>query len=151
MKLQTKYFGEVECDEEAVINFPAGLPGLDDEHSYAILPFEGSGGSMFCLQSIVTPGLALVALDPFSLDAGYQPVLQESELKQLGVTDWQELSYCVLCVVKNPVSASTVNLKCPIAIHPQTRQARQIIMESDTYEMRHPLAQFGPGEEAAPC
>ncbi len=151
MKLQTKYFGEVECDEEAVITLPVGLLGLDDEHSYAILPFEGSGGSMFCLQSTVTPGLALVALDPFSLRTDYEPVLQPNELKRFGVEDWRELTYCVLCVVKNPVSASTVNLKCPIAIHPQTREACQIIMETDAYEMRHPLAEFSPGEEAAPC
>ena len=51
--------------------------------------------------------------------------------------------------VKNPVSDSTVNLKCPLVIHPETRQARQVIMER--YEMRHPLAEFGRGEEAATC
>ena len=63
--------------------------------------------------------------------------------------DAGELGFYVLCAVKNPVSDSTVNLKCPLVIHPETRQARQVIMER--YEMRHPLAGFSRREEAAPC
>ena len=43
-----------------------------------------------------------------------------------------------------------MNLKCPIAIHPETRVARQVILDNDRYEMRHPLAQFG-GEGGAEC
>ena len=89
-------------------------------------------------------------MDPFSLLPHYEPVLQPHELKELGVKDSQELGFYVLCVVKKPVSDSTVNLKCPVAIHPETRTARQVILETDAYEMRHPLAQFG-GEEGAPC
>jgi flagellar assembly factor FliW len=89
-------------------------------------------------------------MDPFSLLPGYTPVLQPNELKELGVADSQELGFYVLCVVKKPVSGSTVNLKCPVAINPDTRVARQVILEADDYEMRHPLAQFGT-EEGAPC
>ena len=74
---------------------------------------------------------------------------ETGELRQLGVSEVGDLGFYVLCAVKNPVSASTVNLKCPLVIHPETRQARQIIMER--YEMRHPLAEFSRGEEAAPC
>ena len=89
-------------------------------------------------------------MDPFSLLPGYAPALQPQELKELGAADSQELGFYVLCVVKKPVSESTVNLKCPIAVHPETRAARQVILETDAYEMRHPLAQFGR-EEGAPC
>ena len=106
-----------------------------------------------CLQAELgsqTPALAFVAMDPFSLSPDYAPVLQPRELKDLGVQDSQELGFYVLCVVKRPVSDSTVNLKCPIAIHPDTRVARQVILESDAYEMRHPLAQFRT-EEGAVC
>ena len=49
-----------------------------------------------------------------------------------------------------PVSESTVNLKCPVAVHPETRVAQQVILETDRYEMRHLLSQFGP-REGAPC
>ena len=148
MKLQTKYFGQIDYDAEDIITFSSGPFGFEDEHQFLLLPFDGSAGALLCFQSVNTPALAFLA--PFSLLPGYEPVLQPQELKELGVKDSQELGFYVLCVVKKPVADSTVNFKCPVAIHPETRAARQVILEADSYEMRHPLAQFGT-EEGAPC
>lgn len=149
LKLQTKYFGEIEYEAKDVIHFSAGLFGFEEEQDFLLLPFEGGGGSMLCLQSVKTSALAFVVLDPFTFKPDYMPVLEEAELRQFGVEEAGDLGFYVLCAVKNPVSESTVNLKCPLVIHPDTRQARQVIMER--YEMRHPLAEFSRGEEAAPC
>ena len=148
-KIASKYFGEVEYEAKDVIHFSSGLFGFAEEREFLLLPFDGSNGGMLCLQSVKTPPLAFVVLDPFTLDPEYAPVLEEAELRQLGVKEVGDLGFYVLCAVKNPVSASTVNLKCPLAIHPETRQARQVIMER--YEMRRPLAEFGRGEEAPTC
>lgn len=150
MKLQSKYFGEIEYEAGDVITFPVGPFSFEDEQEFLLLPFEGGAGSLLCFQSVNTPALAFVAMDPFALMPSYSPVLQPNELKELGVSDSQELGFYVLCVVKNPVSDSTVNLKCPVAIHPETRVARQVILETDDYEMRHPLAEFGK-EEGVTC
>ncbi len=150
MKLQTKYFGQIDYEAEDIITFPVGPFGFEEEHEFLILPFDGGAGSLLCFQSTRTPALAFVAMSPFSLLPGYNPILQPQELKDLGVTDSQELGFYVLCVVKKPVSDSTVNLKCPVAIHPETRVARQVILDTDAYEMRHPLAQFG-AEEGRLC
>ena len=149
LKLQTKYFGEIEYEEKDVVRFPAGIIGFEEEQAFLLLPFDGSGGGMLCLQSVRTPALAFVVLDPFTLKPDYAPELERAELKQFGVAEVGDLRFYVLCAVKSPVSASTVNLKCPLVIHPETREARQVIMEQ--YEMRHPLAEFSRGEEAAPC
>ena len=151
MKLQAKYFGEIEYVDADVITFPAGLFGFEEEREFLLLPFEGSAGTLLCFQSVHTPALAFVAMDPFALMSDYTPVLQPQELNELGVTDSQELGFYVLGVVKKPVADSTVNLKCPVAINPETRVARQVILEADTYEMCHPLDQFGSKEEGAPC
>ena len=150
MKLHTKYFGEIEYLEEDLLHFTAGPFGFEEEREFLLLPFEGSAGTLLCFQSTRTPALAFVAMDPFALLPEYAPVLQPQELEELGVSDSQELGCYVLCVVKKPVSDSTVNLKCPVAINPDTRAARQVILESDVYEMRHSLAQFST-EEGAPC
>lgn len=151
LKIQSKYFGEIDYEPEDIITFPTGLFGFEEEHEFLLLPFEGSNGGMLCLQSAATPALSFVVLNPFVLCPGYAPVLQKAELNLFGVKDVQELAFYVLCAVKNPASASTVNLKCPLVIHPEKREARQIIMEMDDYDMRHPLAEFGPREEAASC
>lgn len=150
MKLQSKYFGEIEYEAEETITFPNGIFGFEEEHSFLLMPFDGSHGNMMlCLQSTATPALAFIVLDPFSLKPDYTPVLRKAELQLFGVEDVGELGFYVLCAVKKPVSDSTVNLRCPLVIHPETRVARQVIMEQ--YEMRHPLSEFGGGEGAISC
>lgn len=151
MKLQTKYFGEVECQEEDLLNFSVGMFGFDDERQYLLMPFEGSEGTLLCLQSAKTPGLAFVVMDPFALHPEYAPVLQPQELKELGVEKEEELCFYVLCAVKHPVGDSTVNMKCPVAMNPSTRTCRQLILDTDAYDMRHILSQFGRKEDAAQC
>lgn len=151
MRLQTKYFGEIDCPEEEVLRFPEGLFGFEEEKVFYLLPFEGGGGSLLCFQSSVTPGLAFVAMNPFCLKPDYAPKLAPGELKALGVERSEDLCFYTLCVVRNPVSDSTVNLRCPVAVNEDTRQAMQVILEDQGYKMHHRLSEFGQREEAAPC
>ena len=150
MEVDTKYFGRITVEEADVFYFQNGLFGFEDEKQFLLLPFAGGEGNLLCFQSVKTAGLAFVAMNPFSLKDDYAPVLQRAELEALGVQRSEELFYYVLCVVRNPVSESTVNLKCPVVINEDTHQAAQVILESGDYEMRHLLSQLGPKEEK-PC
>lgn len=145
MELDTKYFGPVRCDAESVLKFPDGLFGFEDEKEFVLLPFDGGGESLLCFQSVHNPHLAFVAMNPFFINKGYAPVLQDKELSMMGVTCSEDLCYYVLCVVKEPLSQSTVNLKCPVVINDQSREARQIIL--DQYEMRQLLSDFSRKED----
>lgn len=151
MLLRTKYFGEVECAPEEALHFPNGLFGFEEEKEFYLLPFEGSGGSLLCFQSAAVPQLAFVAMDPFSLRHDYHPALPQGELRSLGAERIEELCFYTLCVVRQPVGESTVNLRCPVVINPRTRQAVQVILESGEYQMHHRLSEFGDGEGGAPC
>ena len=150
MLLQTKYFGTLECEEEKALHFPKGIFGFEEEKRFFLLPFEGSGGSLLCFQSASTPALAFTAMNPFFLRPDYAPVLSPEELREMGVERSEELCFYTLCVVKNPVSESTVNLRCPVVINDGTRQAMQVILDGDAYHMHHPLSEFARrrGEEA---
>lgn len=151
MNIQTKYFGEIDCAEEDVLQFQNGLFGFEEEKEFLLLPFEGGNGALLCLQSVGTPGLAFTVMNPFFLKPDYAPVLAKSELETLEVKRSQELCFYVLCVVRNPIADSTVNLKCPVAINDQTRAAIQTILDSDEYEMRHRLSEFAGKEGQTGC
>lgn len=151
MIYKTKYFGEIDCDESELFHFKQGLPGFEDEHAFLLIPFEESGGSMYSLQSATTPNLSFIVMDPFTLDPGYEPELSHTDLRQFGVEQWQELTYGVLCASKVPVAASTVNLRCPVVMHLDTRQGKQIIMDTSRYGMHHPLSEFSHREDTSPC
>lgn len=150
MQLQTKYFGKIDYESQEILTFPNGLFGFETETAFLLLPFEGSSGTLLCFQSVATPSLAFIAMNPFSLNPSYAPVLQKEELQRMGVSKSEDLCYYVLCVVKEPIGESTVNFRCPIAVNPDTRQAVQVILESRDYQMRHRLSEFR-GEEAELC
>jgi len=151
LQINTKYFGEIEYDIGDVLHFPNGLFGFETENQFLLLPFAGSDATLLCLQSIETPGLAFVVMNPFSLKPDYAPILQEDELQTMGVTRSQDLCYYVLCVVRNPVSNSTVNLKCPVVINDETSVAAQVILDMPDYDMRHPLSEFKAREASGTC
>ena len=106
-----------------------------------LLPFS-KDGTLYSLQSVNTPELAFTLMHPFSLASDYAPVLRAEELETLGVKESEELYYYVMCTVKRPAGESTVNMKCPVAINPDTRNGMQVILDDDTWEMRHKLADF---------
>ena len=150
MKTETKYFGEVEFEKEDILRFRKGLFGFEDEREFLVIPFS-ENGTLYSLQSVATPQLSFVLMHPFSLDPGYAPVLQEEELAELKVEKSEDLFYYTMCAMKDPISESTVNLKCPIAINEGTRQAVQVILENGPYFMRHRLADFTEEKGDAPC
>ena len=148
MKTKTKYFGEIEYTKEELLTFPAGLFGFEDEQSFLLLPFSDEG-TLFSLQSVKTPELAFTLMHPFTLSPGYAPVLRDEELKSLGVESSEELYYYVMCTVKEPVGESTINMRCPLAINPDTRRGMQVILDGDKWEMRHRLAEFEREQDEA--
>jgi len=139
----------VDFASEEALRFPKGLFGFEDEQEFLLMPFDQANSGLLCLQSVRTPALAFVAVDPFALHMAYAPVLQPDELEEMGVKDSQDLYYYALCAVKNPVADSTVNLKCPLAINGETRQGMQVILEQGDYHMRHRLSEFRKGD--GPC
>ena len=149
MLLQTKYFGEADC--EHLLRFEKGLFGFEEEKEFCLMPFEGSGGSLLCFQSARTPQLAFVAMNPFSLKPDYAPVLTGEELGELGVERSEELCFYVLCAVKEPVGESTLNLRCPVAVNDQSQEAMQVILETGVYHMHHKLGELSLGGEAPLC
>lgn len=150
MELDTKYFGAIRCDEESVLRFSEGLFGFEEEREFVLLPFDESQESLLCFQSVTTPQLAFAAMNPFFLDSSYAPTLSSSDLSSLGVKKSEDLCYYTFCVVKSPIDSSTVNLKCPVAINDQTRQAKQVILEQ-SYSMRQLLSDFSNKEGDASC
>ena len=146
MKTQTKYFGEIEFKKEELLAFPKGLFGFEEEKSFLLLPFSDQG-TLFSLQSVTTPSLAFTLMHPFTLNPDYAPVLRGEELKTLGAGSSEELYYYVMCTVRQPVQDSTVNMRCPLAINPDTRVGMQVILEDDGWEMRQRLAEFEKQED----
>ena len=149
MKTQTRYFGELDYTEDELLIFPRGLYGFEEETSFLLIPFT-EDSALYSLQSVITPELAFHVMHPFSLDPSYAPVLQGEELRELGVSTSEDLFYYVLCTIREPLGESTVNMRCPLAINPDTRKGMQVILEDGSQGMRCRLDHFTK-QEGTPC
>lgn len=142
MIIKTDYHGEVEYETEDLVTIPDGLLGFTDLKYYVPLCLNDEDDSLILMQSTERPEVAFIVMNPIFLCDDYYPSLTPEELSFLDVSDSGELSYSVICVLKDNYQDNTVNLKCPLVINPQTRIGMQVILENSSYDFRHKLSSF---------
>lgn len=149
MVVNTQYFGTISCSEEELIYFPDGLFGFSSLKYYLPLAFQKDSDALICLQSTEDSSVSFIIMNPFLLYADYAPVLSPEDKKLLGCSDNEDaVSYYVICVIHDSMERSTVNLKSPIAVNTENRQARQIILDNPLYKFRHPIGDFVKKEDS---
>ncbi|MEY8337071.1 flagellar assembly protein FliW [Lachnospiraceae bacterium 62-35] len=141
MTIQTDY-GIVEYDEKDLVIFPDGLFGFSKLTKYLLLYLNENDDSMLLMLSVEECKVEFVLINPFILCPDYSPTLTPEELACLEVETENDLSFYSICVVRSNYLENTVNLKCPLAINPQTRHGIQVILENSPYEYRHKLRSF---------
>ena len=147
MKADTMYFGRIEFDKKELIRFEEGLFGFESQKDFLPVPFEGEEDAVLCLQSISDRDISFLIMNPFRLYPAYEPKLGKVDYRKLGTAREENLSYYVICVLRDTPEESTVNLKCPVVVNTVTRRAVQVILENNTYGFRHSLSEFA-GKEA---
>lgn len=139
---------EASYKEQDLIVFQEGLFGFENCKKFLPLSMEEGSDSVLYLQSTEEEHLCFLAMNPFLLKDDYSPRLSEVDRKALKAENEEDLSYYVLCVIKDPAEESTVNLKCPVVVNAITRQARQVVLDSEEYSLRHMLKEFSDKEGA---
>lgn len=139
MRIDTKYLGEMDIDEEKAIHFETGLPGFLEEKEFIILDIPGND-LLQLLQSLHTPNLAFFIANPHQFDQTYHFKLSDSTLESLNITTEEEVVILSILTVNDPFEKSTINLQAPIVINSKTKQGKQIILNDDKYDMKTPIA-----------
>ncbi len=136
MKIETKNFGMIEFEDNAVITFNNGLPAFEDNKKFVIIAEPDT--DFYYLQSVEDSNLSLVLLDLSSFMPNYNPLVSEEQLADLGKID-NNLSIYNVCVIKGDIKNMTVNLMAPIVINNDTNYGRQVILENEEYSVKHSL------------
>lgn len=137
INIKTRDFGEITVKEEDTINFICGMYGFDDYRSYVLLK-DGPEDDIMFLQSLDNAELSFVLIDPYTIFRGYEPSLTVDDLTELGAKNEEELKYLVVAIIKENIRESVVNLKSPIAINPEIRAAKQVILQN-SYPLRYSI------------
>lgn len=151
-KLTTAYFKELEYSSDAVIEFPGGLPGFEDQKSFLFVEQAHTRPLVF-LQSLCNPSLCFLALPVAVVDPEYKLNLSSEEQALLGLATGEMPRIgsrlgCFVLLTLAEDAPPTVNLMSPVVVHLPARKGVQAIPSSSEYSLRHPLALE---RETAPC
>lgn len=151
-KLTTAYFKDLEYSSDAVIEFPAGLPGFEDQKFFLFIEQAHTRPLVF-LQSLSNPALCFLALPVGVVDPDYNLSLSAEEQGMLGLESGDQIRIgpaigCFVLMTLTEDAPPTVNLMSPIVVHLPARKGVQAIPASSEYSLRHPLALE---RETAPC
>lgn len=137
LTIQTKTMGEIAIDERQVITFPAGLIGFEDFTKYALL--DAPQKPYFYLQSLQTPDLNFILLDPFLFRPDYSLDAPDEYTAQLGIKTPEDALVLVLVTVPPGGGSITANLMGPLLISRTTRLGVQLVLSDPRWSVKHDI------------
>ena len=140
MNLETTRFGNVEIDDDRVINFSSGLLGFSSYSKFVLLQPDEQG-VFFWLQSTEAPDLAFVVTDPALWITDYQANIRKDQMEELGMNELGDAQ--VLVIVNKRDDSITSNLQGPLVINVQGRIGMQLVLADKRWSTRHELLQVG--------
>ena len=140
MNLETTRFGNVEIDDDRVINFSSGLLGFSSYSKFVLLQPDEQG-VFFWLQSTEAPDLAFVVTDPALWIPDYQANIRKDQMEELGMNELADAQ--VLVIVNKRDDSITSNLQGPLVINIQGRIGMQLVLADKRWSTRHELLQVG--------
>jgi len=137
MQIETLRFGPVEVNEETLITFNEGIPGLEQYKKYARLLIEESYPILW-LQSMEDSGICLPIIETFNIIPDYVFDIEDADVKALEIKNRDDLQVLSVVVIPEDIQGMTVNLAAPIIINTNTWNARQIVLSGSEYNVRAP-------------
>ena len=138
MKIQTKFHGELAIQADQTWNFPKGIPGFENEKEFALLSIEDN--NIFqVLQSTNTPDVAFIVANPYTVVTDYSINVDEPTIDLLDIKTESDVFVLGVLYLKNPFETSTINLQAPLIFQTKTKKAKQMILNDNTFNLRHPI------------
>ena len=139
MLIQTRFFGEVDIEDEKILTFDNGIMGFEDMKRWTLIYDieKGSEGPISWFQSLDMAELALPVINPYTVTAVYEPVVEDELLKPLGEFKDEELvTFLTITIPAEDPSKTTANFRAPILINPVNRKGIQVIVNNEDYPIK---------------
>jgi flagellar assembly factor FliW len=138
MKIKSTRFGELEVNDEQLLQFPHGIPGFLDEKVFVLIPYDMESRFSF-LQSVNEADLCFLLADPFAFIKDYEFEIDDNLAEELGLSQENPPQVFLIATVRGKISDLTVNLLAPLVVNGSKRVGKQIILDKPEYSIRHKL------------
>ena len=132
MQINTALFGSQEIQDDEIITFPQGLPGLENNTRFKVFHEEGKP-TVHWLQSVDDENVCLSVIEPLVVNLAYEFNISEEESELLDVKDGDEL--LVVITLSKDITLDTedvpnqseirANITGPIVLNTRSRKALQ--------------------------
>jgi flagellar assembly factor FliW len=139
IKIITRPFGEIEINEQQIIDFPDGILGFDYVKRFILLDTQDEKSPLKWLQAYDEPELAFIIIRPVDFMREYELVVSMNDIEAVGADGAENLLVFAIVTIPSSPSDMTANLQGPIIINPDRRLGRQAISLSDKYGVRHKI------------
>ncbi len=143
MKINTRQFGEIDIDDDKIVNMPIGIPGFRDKRKYVFLQKEETVPFLL-FQCMEDPNLSFVVLDPVKVFPEY--ILEKSDLEKM--VSWNlekdEIScFVIVTIPKGDPEKMTANFLAPLVINNKRKEGLQLVLQNSDYSHQQQLLKQG--------
>lgn len=137
MKIVTRDFGEIEIDDNTVINIPNGILGFEESKRYTLISPLGEDTFPMWLQSVDGVQPCFVVYDPMLIYPNYSFEITDEEQALLKISEGTPYRCLTVAIVPDDYRQTTINLRCPIVLNTRDNIAAQVILED--YDFKYPV------------
>lgn len=146
-EVHTRHFGVISCQEDALLDFPQGLPAFENAKRFVLIEQPATSPVVF-LQCVDDETLCFVAIPVLGVAPGYRLGMSIEDLRLLGLDETAQprIGEDVACLAILSVTENrppTANLLAPVVISLKTRKATQAIRLDAEYSHEQPLEREG--------
>jgi len=124
---------EYHYDESHILNFAEGLIGLPEMRRAVLIPMEDLGPFSW-LASVENEKPHFVVVDPNDIFLDYQTGAAD-------VTDAPNMRTLAIVKISSDWKKTTVNLRAPIFINPETNDGAQMVLTDGKYGFEESIPQ----------
>jgi len=126
IKLKTSRFGELEVEQDKVVDFPEGLIGLPDTKKFILIDHKDT--QLKWLQAIEDPEIAFIVVSPDEISEDYNVDIDKKVKNYLHLDNNDDLA--VLVTMRVDGDDVIANFQGPLLINASSRKGVQVVLEN---------------------
>ena len=138
MTFETQRFGPVEVNEEQIVTFTDGIPGLERYRRFFILHDERIAPLVW-LHSLEDGAIALPVINVFDVMEDYVLDISDDDVERLSIDQPEDVLVLIVAVIPEDVEKMSGNLAAPIVLNAKNGQARQLLTNVAEYSVQQPI------------
>lgn len=136
MKVTTTRFGEIDVQESDLISMQGSILGFEDLRNFILLTDEKNTPFRW-LQSVESPSVAFVVINPRVVKPDYSPHISDDDFSMLDISKGEDIALLCIVTIRTSPFQITANLRAPLLINAAMKKAAQVVLSDNDYDIQY--------------